>query len=385
MGLLCVLVGCSGSERVAWRGSIDTVSATIRTVNEGGQVWPRGAEWRIEEDLRIGTLEGGPEEFSTIRHFTVDHHGSIYVLMYDAGEVRVFDRDGKFVRTMGRNGRGPGELSRSSSVNVDSAGNIWVADMARFVVFDSTGQYSKTVSRMFPFPERPRDRIVGGRLYDFRTDTPGGPLAFVHIALNADGTFADSLVVRGRPFPPGPLRVIPYTGQTVTHFTPDHAIWIGYSDTYRFVKVTFDHDTMRIIERLNVDRPAVIESDAKRWVLKPELAAEIGVPPIDPRDLPSHKTYWSDFFVSDSGQLWVIPFTSPGGTTTRVVDVFDADGRYLGRARSDFDIPTFDGFAPERGKSLPRMIIRGDYVYANTYDDEGVPYIVRARIVRPSR
>ena len=54
-------------------------------------------------------------------------------------------------------------------------------------------------------------------------------------------------------------------------------------------------------------------------------------------------------------------------------DVFDPDGRYLGR----IDFP----FALSRS---PRPILRGNLIYGVTQDELEVPYLVRARVVGPS-
>jgi DNA-binding beta-propeller fold protein YncE len=42
--------------------------------------------------------------------------------------VEVFDAEGKFISTYGKNGDGPGYFARPKGVAIDSDGHIWVAD-----------------------------------------------------------------------------------------------------------------------------------------------------------------------------------------------------------------------------------------------------------------
>ena len=56
--------------------------------------------------------------------------------------IEVFDADGKFIRTCGKNGDGPGYFARPKGVAIDSDGHVWVADgmQDRVQVFTPEGQ-----------------------------------------------------------------------------------------------------------------------------------------------------------------------------------------------------------------------------------------------------
>ena len=77
--------------------------------------WGSGPEeWRLVEELRLGQIDGiGPEVFGDVHDVAVDEMGHIYVLDYGWKEVRVFDREGRHVRNMARDGEGPGEFRYS--------------------------------------------------------------------------------------------------------------------------------------------------------------------------------------------------------------------------------------------------------------------------------
>jgi hypothetical protein len=99
-----------------WAGSVRD-SAGIRIVqNPAEGIWEPGEEWTFEEALSIGTDAGDPTyEFGKITSIQVGPDGLIFVLDQMAGEIRVFDQQGLFVRAFGQRGEGPGEFSGSAS------------------------------------------------------------------------------------------------------------------------------------------------------------------------------------------------------------------------------------------------------------------------------
>jgi streptogramin lyase len=62
---------------------------------------------------------------------------------YGNDRVIVFDKNGKFVRTWGKLGSGPGEFSQPHSIAIDSKGRVYVADRnnVRIQIFDSKGKF----------------------------------------------------------------------------------------------------------------------------------------------------------------------------------------------------------------------------------------------------
>jgi sugar lactone lactonase YvrE len=72
----------------------------------------------------------------------VDKDGNLYVCDTLNDRIEVFDADGVFIRTWGKNGDGPGYFARPKGVAIDSDGHVWVADgmQDRVQVFTNEGQ-----------------------------------------------------------------------------------------------------------------------------------------------------------------------------------------------------------------------------------------------------
>jgi len=69
-----------------------------------------------------------PGDFAKPSGLAVDQDGNLYVCDTLNDRIEVFDADGKFVETYGKNGDGPGYFARPKGVAIDSDGHIWVAD-----------------------------------------------------------------------------------------------------------------------------------------------------------------------------------------------------------------------------------------------------------------
>lgn len=69
-----------------------------------------------------------PGDFAKPTGLAVDKEGNLYVCDTLNDRIEVFDADGKFISTYGKNGDGPGYFARPKGIAVDADGHIWVAD-----------------------------------------------------------------------------------------------------------------------------------------------------------------------------------------------------------------------------------------------------------------
>ena len=83
-----------------------------------------------------------PGDFAAPQGVAVDKDGNVYVTDTLNDRVEIFDADGNFLSTFGKNGDGPGYFARPKGIAVDSDGHIWVADAIqdRLQVFNREGQ-----------------------------------------------------------------------------------------------------------------------------------------------------------------------------------------------------------------------------------------------------
>ncbi len=87
--------------------------------------------------------EDGREEarlFSPV-NLALDREGSLYVSDMGASRVQKYDRRGRFVRSFGSPGTGPGQLVRPKGIDLDEEGRLYVTDAAteQVQIFDPEG------------------------------------------------------------------------------------------------------------------------------------------------------------------------------------------------------------------------------------------------------
>jgi hypothetical protein len=70
----------------------------------------------------------------------------IYVVDASIPVVRVYDSEGRHVRSFGRSGRGPGEMLRASSIDIDSLVHVFDPAQQRTVSFTLDGEHRRTAS-----------------------------------------------------------------------------------------------------------------------------------------------------------------------------------------------------------------------------------------------
>jgi hypothetical protein len=390
--------GCGGEngplEGTDWRAQIDTIGDTVVVRTLSGSEW--GAAELVPE-VRIGALEGADYEiFGNITGLAVDTAGNIYVFDAQAHALRKYDADGRFVATFGREGAGPGEYAQVYGLAVLSDGRVLLRDPGnlRFTVYASDGQFLET------WPARewgtsPITPTADGGFWG-EASAPGAPTRLVHYG--PDGTPGDSL-----PLPES--RVAPSTvtarRESASYtwsvpFTPTSR-WVLHPDGY-FLAAAIDAYAIDLLHRnghvlriaRSVERVPVLP--AERAAAEQRVTAHMRslVPSWDWNGppIPHSKPILRDLYVALDGRIWVrlyqagepvpeeelesVPDGYPPPPRFRepvVFDVFEIDGRYLGRVST-----------PPRFGTEPNPVFRGDHVWSTERDELGVQFVVRYRI-----
>lgn len=391
--LALAAIGCvdDPSTTEGWTGTIDTLpSGTILVrnpagsgpeirVGDGADGAP-GAIRMLEPDLRLGTADGdGPELFGQVRDIEADALGRIYVLDTQAKEIRLFGPDGSHIRNIGRGGAGPGELEGPTGMEWSPQDHLWVEDPGnnRYTVYDTTGALVAT---------HPRNMNWWGFVWAGYFDE-SGHLYLQDIEYSPEGREErlvrhDSTMAALDTFPlpehepltyelvqDGRTRMaasVPFAPRQQWLVARDGTLWFGVSGEYRLYQRSLEGDTLRIVEKehdpipvTSAERDEALDQDFYRDMT--EQGADI-----DPDLIPPVRPAWTSFTVDRDGYLWVVPQIPDSMATA--LDLFDPEGRYLGRRVVS---------APIQGAS-PGPVMRGGHLYAVTRDELGVQYVLRA-------
>jgi sugar lactone lactonase YvrE len=352
--------------------------------NEPG-AWGSGQEWRLVQEARIGSqVEEGPGAFANVVDVSLDPMGRVWVADAAQHQIRIFEANGRHVRSIGRRGGGPGEFGGISGMAWAPDGRLWVLDggNARFAVYDTSGSLISTRPRTSVVTTTPwPGRLDGqGRLYDVAgTIAPGGSILPVIVRSDAAGIPRDTFhlprfqeelfqITRGDARNRSVTQItVPFTGRQFWAVDPQGRVWVANTAEYRIqrhafdgrIEVTIHHEEPRVpVSREERDR--MVESYS-------EFARQGGE--IDLSRIPDTHPALGGFLFDDTGRLWVMPVTARDHG--RVLDVFDPNGGYLGRV-----------ILPAPYRSTPRAI-RGNRMVVIIRGDDDVQSLAIMRIEKP--
>lgn len=126
-----------------WKGTIEEVDG-VKVIKNPNEPLYGNVTFDLEEDLSIGNEEDDNFMFHRPGMPIVDSEGNIFVL--DRGNYRIqkYGSNGKYLKSIGRHGQGPGEFERPSYLYLDHSDNIYVGDGRHIDVFDKNGIFKKT-------------------------------------------------------------------------------------------------------------------------------------------------------------------------------------------------------------------------------------------------
>jgi hypothetical protein len=81
---------------------------------------------QLEEMWRVGGWEDEDVLFGVITSIVTDSSGNFYMLDSQLSEVQVYSPDGRYLRTIGREGEGPGEFRSAYNILLLPSGNLGV-------------------------------------------------------------------------------------------------------------------------------------------------------------------------------------------------------------------------------------------------------------------
>ncbi len=386
------LAACGGAAADGAAGvAVDTLAnGTVRVRNPEKGLWGSGQAWRAVEAARIGSADAAEPAyvFGEVVDATPDPLGRVWVLDRQAKELRVFDAAGRHVRTVGREGAGPGELRNPIGLSWDAGARLWVVDTdnQRYEVFDTAGRHVRSYRRSIEgwgLPWGGGFDNKGEHLYEptYYTDPATRETRHAYVRHRVEGeevAAVDSFLLpeyeaaayevefaRATSF-----RGVPYAPALFWHFDGEQGLWMGVSERYRLYRRALAGDTVRVVERAHrpvavsaAERDSVVAS-LEEWSRPGPGAGGRVSGPLDYGRIPAVKPAFRGVVVDDRGHLWVA--ATAAGAADRW-DVFDPEGRYLGAVAMQLD-------------PFPLPRIRGGTVVGVRRDELDVPRVVVYRL-----
>jgi len=100
--------------------------------------------YRLEEELSIGgDVEDEDYIFHRPQDIKVEADGTMFVMDWGDSTFKIYDKQGKYIRTIGGKGQGPGEFGMLIYFSIGSDGHIYVTDFMnhRIAILNENGGY----------------------------------------------------------------------------------------------------------------------------------------------------------------------------------------------------------------------------------------------------
>lgn len=365
--------------------------------------------WELLPMFRIGRLDAPGQSLTTVGAVSEAPHGRLFVLQPQERLIRVFDDSGEFEREIGRSGSGPGEFQQPVFIRANGD-SVWVIDRAlnRLTVFTASGGY--ITSFQLPRPDYDRrfpvqaiaylaDGSLLGSVEFSGQDVASGDLRRrMYFRMNMEGEILNTVaelslknvllrlrssdqsnpvagLYANQPFSDAPLLSVDPRGERIavvlrgvssTGSPPTYSVRIV--DTGGKVLAAFEQPFEPIPFPQEL-RDSVVEAwtasalesrgagfrthREARGAVEEELFLPSILPPV------------TGVRLSDDGSIWVR--REERLTDRSIWDVLSPAGRHLGRVVTEHQ---------------RLVLIRRDHAWGLTYDDFGVPYLVKLRIRR---
>jgi hypothetical protein len=347
----------SESQESLWKGKIERKDGVTIVSNPKSPI-SRADTVKLEEDLSIGKAAGG-SEYSFVRawYIAVDDAGAIYVM--DQGEscVKAYDEKGKYLRSIGRKGEGPGELQHPNSIHLIDGRRLVFEDFIRsLITFSTDGPFISSLSTAKLMPLNilvtPNNEIVAYmnvvssdrkgkeiRVYD-------GQLQLLKTLFFIPDEALDPQIIR------------PFAADFHWALIQGDRLAISRHETYEIEILDLKGASNAIFKR-DHDRVKIIRAEADEMTARVKKGRKV--------DIPEYYPAIQGISADDEGHIYVKTFEITTDGASFLHDIFDREGRYLAKV----PIP----------RTARDLIWKNRKLYYLTEDAEGFHKIKRFRVI----
>ena len=352
--IIAVLSLAYQKQKTGWQGSVVEESGIKVVKNPAKPMYEKNV-FILAEELSIGKAGRGEEYiFSRIRSIAVDEKERIYVLDTKEAHVKVFDKNGDYVKTVGRRGQGPGEMSLPFSINITSQNEIMVQDLnnRRIMFYSLDGNFIKSLSTA-------KILIVGSHI-----DSKGNIIGIVSTRgpekqiielkkfdsnLNYLYSLSSFSLASGSSFNP-------FMPELCWAVSKEDCVMCGYPEKYE-IKVY--NSEGNVIKRVVKDYKPVKITQEEIEETKKRLPGPMKL------DIPQYHSAYRDFTIDEENRIFVQTWEKAGNEEGYYYDVFDSEGKYITK------IPL----------KYPPQVWKKNRLYTIEEDEEGFHIVKRYKIM----
>jgi len=285
------------------------------------------AEMTLTEEISIGEKGSEEEIFSENIFITVDDEENIFVTDMNLNNIKVFDRSGDYVRTIGKQGQGPGELNMPTGIQITPEGELMVEEVLnrRLSFFTPQGKFLRSTSTA--------DKTsLTGLIIGPKGDMVGREMTMEENKLwwevkKYDKNLNELFTVARVEFP-NPLqgKINPFELMIVFDIDNDGNIIYANSKEYEIKFLSPEGKHIKSITK-KYDTIKITEKDKKEMLDRiPETP---GVNVKERIEFPKYYPAFQNFTLDEKGRIFVRTFQKGKQEGEYMVDIFDSEGYFI--------------------------------------------------------
>lgn len=350
-----------GQQKDRWQGTIEEVDGVTVIKNPLEPMYDEDV-LELEEELSIGEAEGREEYmFSRVFSIVVDDLENIYVSDLLEAHIKVFDKNGQYLKTIGKKGQGPDEFQVPSDLAIILQNEILVNDSrARQIKF-------------FSLEGRQIRQISSAKYLGFngpRVDSTGEIIAGVSVM--GEGVFTRQIIkfteeleekvtistMEISRYP----EIIPFSPRQYWVVNKkDQIVW-AVPNKYEFHIVSPDGTLVKTIMKEYIPVP-IMEEDKDKW-LKDIYGGEQNVPSDVKIVWSEHQCAFQHISIDEQERIFIQTFEKEDDTGQHFYDVFDSEGKYIARTLLNSQL----------------HIWKNDKLYTIEEDEDGYQFVKRYKV-----
>jgi hypothetical protein len=346
----CLLaLSISSLSAQTWKGTIVKDGDVVVVKNPKTPIYPTGA-LRLKEEVRIGGDNTNPDAtLGLFAHIEIDPSGRIYVPDLKDSRIKIYDKNGVFLRAFGGKGQGPGEFRLVSELVLSPSGDsIYAVDVLKLVVFSPSGEFQRSI----PVPERWTQARTDSQGRFFAESSYRGSVSWIQSLKRHDTIVDKGVVVREWPGL-NEARPSAFPARPAWDLDGHDRLYLGHGGEYRIDIFDAMNRLIRRIEKADNQVPVSSEDKAKHRNSLPESLRS------QPTEYESKFPFYYGFLVDEKGRVLVHTYKKLADAD--LFDLFDEDGRFI----AEIGLPSYV------------LAFRDNKIYTREYDSEGYLIVKR--------
>ncbi|MFY0683521.1 MAG: 6-bladed beta-propeller [Balneola sp.] len=352
--------------------------------NKKEEVPNTSKEFEVVEEFRIDNPEDIEEfYFASVSHLAIGKNGNIFVGDDQMPTVSMFNNQGSFIKTIGKEGRGPGEYLGFGGLEVLQDGRlaIWAQRNSRVNYYSANGDFlSSEIVPAGLFTKKVFEKGFNDNIYLKRNVFDSENRNTRHeiwVEYSETGESLDTLFIPRERSADKLYYVLwtnsgdayPFIETNITAMHPSGFLITGNNSEYSIKRLYSDSSEIRY--QRNIPKAKLNEEESSQWK---KFNSGYGVQ----NDIPDSKPYFKDIQIDSDGRVWV----------WRYVEAMQRSDVYPRLENSWWEQPTFDVFL-ESGEfygtvKLPFnaefMEAKGENVWAIHTDENGEETVVQYKL-----